>query len=73
MIRQTMKRTPRHGEHVALEAKMVPFAGWEMPIQYTSVLDEHMTVRSRCGLFDVSHRGAWVGAGQARESSSGGS
>ncbi|MGB2825527.1 MAG: glycine cleavage system aminomethyltransferase GcvT [Thermoplasmata archaeon] len=60
-----MKRTPLHGEHVALGAKMVPFAGWEMPIQYTSVLDEHMTVRSRCGLFDVSHMGDLVvrGAG----------
>lgn len=60
-----VKRTPLYGEHVALGAKMVPFAGWEMPIQYTSVLDEHMTVRSRCGLFDVSHMGNVVvrGAG----------
>ena len=60
-----VKRTPLYGEHVALGAKMAPFAGWEMPIQYTSVLDEHMTVRSRCGLFDVSHMGNVVvrGAG----------
>lgn len=63
-----MKRTPLHGEHVTLGAKMIPFAGWEMPIQYTSVLDEHMTVRSRCGLFDVSHMGNVVVRGEgARE------
>lgn len=63
-----MKRTPLHGEHVTLGAKMIPFAGWEMPIQYTSVLNEHMTVRSRCGLFDVSHMGNVVVRGEgARE------
>jgi aminomethyltransferase len=68
MIRQAMKRTPLHGEHLALGAKMVPFAGWEMPIQYTSIMDEHMAVRSHCGLFDVSHMGNVVvrgtGAGE---------
>lgn len=53
---------------MTLGAKMIPFAGWEMPIQYTSVLDEHMTVRSRCGLFDVSHMGNVVVRGEgARE------
>ncbi len=53
---------------MTLGAKMIPFAGWEMPIQYTSVLNEHMTVRSRCGLFDVSHMGNVVVRGEgARE------
>ncbi len=46
---------------------MVSFAGWEMPIQYTSILDEHMTVRSRCGLFDVSHMGNVVVRGAGAE------
>jgi aminomethyltransferase len=57
MIRQVMKRTPLHGEHLALGAKMVPFAGWDMPIQYTSIIEEHMAVRTACGVFDVSHMG----------------
>ena len=52
-----MNRTPLYEEHVGLGAKMVPFAGWEMPIQFTSIIDEHMTVRSACGIFDVSHMG----------------
>lgn len=52
-----MKRTPLYNEHVRLGAKIVPFAGYEMPIQYTSILDEHKTVRDSVGLFDVSHMG----------------
>jgi aminomethyltransferase len=52
-----MNRTPLHGEHLDLGAKMVPFAGWDMPIQYTSIIDEHMSVRAGCGIFDVSHMG----------------
>lgn len=52
-----MDRTPLYEEHVGLGAKTVPFAGWEMPIQFTSIIDEHMTVRSACGIFDVSHMG----------------
>lgn len=52
-----MRRTPLRDEHVALGAKMVFFAGWDMPIQYTSIIDEHMTVRTRSGAFDVSHMG----------------
>ncbi|MGH2378283.1 MAG: glycine cleavage system aminomethyltransferase GcvT [Candidatus Limnocylindria bacterium] len=51
-------RTPLHGEHVALGAKMVPFAGWEMPIHYPSgIVSEHRTVRGSAGLFDLSHMG----------------
>jgi glycine cleavage system T protein (aminomethyltransferase) len=54
---QTLQRTPLHGRHVALGARMVPFAGWEMPVQYEGVIQEHRAVRSDCGVFDVSHMG----------------
>jgi len=51
-------RTPLHGQHVALHAHMVPFAGWEMPLQYESgILAEHQAVRTSWGVFDVSHMG----------------
>ena len=56
-IRATMKNTPLHEEHVSLGAKMMPFAGWDMPLQYTSIIEEHLKVRSRSGAFDVSHMG----------------
>ncbi len=52
-----LKRTPLHGEHVRLGARMVPFAGFEMPVQYTGLMEEHRAVRERAGLFDVSHMG----------------
>lgn len=52
-----LKRTPLFDEHVALKAKMVDFGGWEMPVQYAGVIEEHLTVRSKAGLFDVSHMG----------------
>ena len=52
-----MKRTPLYEAHRALGARMVDFAGWEMPVQYTGIIDEHVAVRSRAGLFDVSHMG----------------
>ncbi len=55
-----MQKTPIHEEHVKLGAKMVWFAGWDMPIQYTSIIDEHMTVRSKAGAFDVSHMGDFL-------------
>lgn len=51
------KRTPMYETHVELGAKMVDFAGWEMPIQYTSLVEEHEMVRKSAGLFDVSHMG----------------
>ena len=46
-----------HDRHVELGARMVPFAGWEMPVQYDGVIPEHKAVRSDCGVFDVSHVG----------------
>ena len=50
-------KTALHGRHVALGAKMVPFAGWEMPLQYRGITEEHLAVRRAAGLFDVSHMG----------------
>jgi aminomethyltransferase len=52
-----LRQTPLHDLHVALGARMVPFAGYEMPVQYTSIIEEHRTVRSAVGLFDLSHMG----------------
>ena len=51
------KETFLHDKHTALKARMVDFAGWEMPVQYTSIIEEHNTVRENVGLFDVSHMG----------------
>ena len=50
-------KTFLYEEHLKLKAKMVPFAGYEMPLQYTSIIQEHLKVRSSCGLFDISHMG----------------
>jgi aminomethyltransferase len=52
-----LKHTPLHDRHVALGARMVPFAGWEMPVQYAGVIPEHLAVRRDHGVFDVSHMG----------------
>jgi aminomethyltransferase len=52
-----LKRTPLFETHRRLGAKLVEFGGWEMPIQYTSIIEEHQTVRSSMGIFDVSHMG----------------
>jgi aminomethyltransferase len=57
MHADTLQRTPLHDRHVALGARMVPFAGWEMPVQYEGVIAEHRAVRTDCGVFDVSHMG----------------
>jgi aminomethyltransferase len=54
---QTLLQTPLHDRHVALGARMVPFAGWEMPVQYAGVIQEHRAVRTDAGAFDVSHMG----------------
>ena len=54
---EQLDRTPLHGTHVALNARMVPFAGWDMPVQYTGILAETRAVRGSAGLFDVSHMG----------------
>ena len=54
---QTLLRTPLYARHVALGARLVPFAGWEMPVQYEGVIQEHRAVRGDAGVFDVSHMG----------------
>jgi len=59
-----MRRTPIHDEHLGLGAKMVWFAEWDMPIQYTSIIDEHMAVRQAAGAFDVSHMGDFLVRGR---------
>jgi len=68
VIEDSPRKTPLYDEHVWLGAKMVPFAGWLMPVQYTSIVDEHQAVRNALGIFDISHMGQFIvdGAG-ARE------
>ena len=51
------RKTPLYAEHVKLGGKLVPFAGWLLPVQYSGVIAEHNAVRTACGLFDVSHMG----------------
>ena len=59
------RKTPLYDEHMRLGAKMVPFAGWLMPVQYTSIVEEHQAVRNNVGVFDISHMGQFIvdGAG----------
>jgi aminomethyltransferase len=65
---QTLLRTPLYERHVALGARLVPFAGWEMPVQYQGVIPEHRAVRTDAGAFDVSHMGELLVEGpNARE------
>ena len=56
-ITSDLKKTPLHARHCASRARMVPFGGWDMPVEYSGVTAEHMAVRTRAGLFDVSHMG----------------
>ena len=62
--RDTLLKTPLHGRHVAMGAKMVPFGGWDMPVQYSGITEEHLAVRTAAGLFDVSHMGEIEVAGR---------
>jgi aminomethyltransferase len=54
------KRTPLYDEHVRLGAKMIPFGDWIMPVQYSSIMDEHQAVRNHAGIFDISHMGQLI-------------
>ncbi len=54
------KKTPLYDEHVRLGARMVSFAGWLMPVQYTSIVEEHQAVRNNVGIFDISHMGQLI-------------
>src|SRR6266852_1533102 len=58
-----LKRTPLRDVHVKAGAKMVPFGGWDMPVQYTGIIEEHRCVRSAVGLFDISHMGEFEARG----------
>src|SRR5262245_21197708 len=62
-----MKRTPLYPTHQRLGAKLIEFGGWEMPVQYTSIVDEHLAVRNAAGLFDISHMGEILVSGPAAE------
>src|ERR671925_1188779 len=64
---EALQRTPLHDRHVASGARLVPYAGWEMPVQYAGIREEHMAVRERVGVFDVSHMGQIETSGQAAE------
>jgi len=55
-----MQHTPLYDAHLRLGAKMVDFGGWEMPVQYSGILEEHEAVRTGVGLFDVSHMGEFT-------------
>src|SRR5438552_11206713 len=58
------KKTPLYDEHVRRAAKMVPFAGWLMPVQYASIMEEHQAVRKNVGMFDISHMGQLIVEGK---------
>jgi aminomethyltransferase len=61
----TPKKTPLYEEHVRLGAKMIPFGDWIMPVQYSSIMDEHQAVRNNVGVFDISHMGQLVATGSS--------
>lgn len=65
---ETLKRTPLHEEHLALNARIVPFGGWEMPVQYDGILAEHEHTRKAVTLFDTCHMGEFLVHGDCRES-----
>jgi aminomethyltransferase len=56
-VTETLRRSPLHERHLAAGGRLVPFAGYEMPVQYTGIREEHMAVREHAGVFDVSHMG----------------
>ena len=59
----TLKRTPLHAEHARLGAKIIGFGGWDMPVQYSGIIDEHQAVRTAVGVFDISHMGQFLAGG----------
>ena len=60
-----LQRSPLHARHLELGGRLVPFAGWEMPVQYSGIVEEHKAVRERVGLFDISHMGQFLVGGAA--------
>ena len=65
---ENVKKTPLHSEHIAMGAKMVPFAGWEMPVQYEAITFEHTHTRRAVSIFDTCHMGEFFVAGDALDS-----
>jgi len=65
----TQKRTPLYDEHVRLGAKIILFGGWLMPVQYTSIVEEHHAVRKNVGIFDISHMGQLISEGSGARAS----
>ncbi len=63
MTGSAQKQTPLYADHLKLGAKMIPFGDWNMPVQYSSIVDEHQAVRNNVGLFDISHMGQLVVTG----------
>jgi aminomethyltransferase len=63
----SIQRSPLHDRHLALGARLIDFAGWEMPVHYSGILEEHRAVRSAAGLFDVSHMGEIAVSGRGSE------
>jgi len=61
-----LRRTPLYNKHVELGARLVPFGGWEMPVEYDGILAEHRAVREGAGVFDVSHMGEIEVRGKGR-------
>ncbi|HLZ17603.1 MAG TPA: hypothetical protein VKQ08_11210, partial [Cyclobacteriaceae bacterium] len=59
-----MKKTVLNPKHVALGAKLIDFAGWEMPVQYAGIIEEHHAVRNAVGLFDIDHMGQIIVTGK---------
>ena len=62
-----MKRTALYTAHQKLGARLIDFGGWEMPVQYTSIMEEHLAVRNAAGIFDISHMGEVTVCGAAAE------
>ncbi len=60
---ENLKRTPLYEEHLKLGAKMVPFGGWDMPVQYSNVIEEHLATRNNVGIFDICHMGEYLFTG----------
>jgi aminomethyltransferase len=58
-----LKKTPLHAEHIRLGGKLIGFGGWDMPVQYSGIIDEHNTVRNALGVFDISHMGQFFVSG----------
>ena len=61
---EQLKKTPLNARHRAHGARMVPFGGWDMPVEYSGIVNEHLAVRTKAGLFDVSHMGEIEVAGK---------